>query len=133
MYHVRENYKTHKRVVIMELMKTIADRLKFARGLKTWTQTELAVAAGVSTGTIGNIEAGARQAKGSLPQIAEVLGVNLKWLASGEGDIHTRSDWPFASFSPKQYMQLDQALRDEVEDRLLGAIMRQETANGTRS
>lgn len=66
-------------------MKTIAERLKFARIEKGWTQSQLAVASGVSTGTIGNIESGARQAKGSLPQIAEALGVRHKWLYQGEG------------------------------------------------
>ena len=66
-------------------MKTIAERLKFARELKGWTQAQLAIAAGVSTGTIGNIESGARQSKGSLPQIAEALWVNHKWLATGQG------------------------------------------------
>lgn len=66
-------------------MKNIAERLKFARTKKGWTQSQLAVAAGVSTGTIGNIESEARQAKGSLPQIAEALGISHKWLARGEG------------------------------------------------
>ncbi len=66
-------------------MKTIADRLRFARTHRGWTQSRLAAAAGVSQGTIGNIESGARQAKGSLPQIAEALGLNHKWLAQGSG------------------------------------------------
>jgi transcriptional regulator with XRE-family HTH domain len=66
-------------------MKTIAERLKFARIEKGWTQSQLAVAADVSTGTIGNIESEARQAKGSLPQIAEALGVRHKWLYQGIG------------------------------------------------
>lgn len=68
-------------------MKSIADRLKYVRDLKTWTQAQLAVASGVSTGTIGNIESGARQSKGSLPQIAEALGIRHKWLAYGEGQM----------------------------------------------
>lgn len=66
-------------------MKNIAERLKFARNKKGWTQSQLAVAAGVSAGTIGNIESEARQAKGSLPQIAEALGISYKWLAHGTG------------------------------------------------
>ena len=66
-------------------MLTIAARLKYARERKGWTQTQLAVAAGVSAGTVGNIESGARQSKGSLPQIAEALCINHKWLASGTG------------------------------------------------
>lgn len=68
-------------------MKTVADRLKYARGLKEWTQAQLAVAADVSTGTIGNIESGARQSKGSLPQIADALEVRHKWLAYGQQPI----------------------------------------------
>ena len=66
-------------------MLTISERLKFARERREWTQAHLAVAAGVSTGTIGNIESGARQSKGSLPQIAEALGISHKWLATGQG------------------------------------------------
>lgn len=66
-------------------METIADRLKYARDLKGWSQAKLALLSDVSTGTIGNIESGARQSKGSLPQIAEALGVNHKWLSIGKG------------------------------------------------
>jgi phage repressor protein C with HTH and peptisase S24 domain len=69
-------------------MKTIAERLKHAREAKDWKQVQLATAAGVSPGTIGNIEAGTRQSKGSLPQIAEALGISHKWLATGKGEMH---------------------------------------------
>lgn len=68
-------------------MKTIAERLRTAREWKGWKQAQLAVAADVSTGTIGNIEAGIRQSKGSIPQIADALGVDYKWLANGEGSM----------------------------------------------
>lgn len=68
-------------------MKTIAERLKSCREAKGWSQAQLAIAAGVSTGTIGNIESGARQSKGSLPQIAEALGCSGKWLATGQGEM----------------------------------------------
>lgn len=66
-------------------MKTIAERLKEARELKGWTQAQLAIAADVSTGTIGNIESGARQSKGSVPQIAKALGISYEWLANESG------------------------------------------------
>jgi transcriptional regulator with XRE-family HTH domain len=66
-------------------MNKISDRLKEARSQKKWNQAQLALAAGVSPGTIGNIESGTRQAKGSLPQIAKALGVSHDWLANGEG------------------------------------------------
>ena len=68
-------------------MKTIAERLRYARELKGWRQTQLAVAADVSQGTIGNIESGARQSRGSLPKIAKALGVSHDWLAEGEGEM----------------------------------------------
>ena len=85
---------------ISERMKTIAERLVFARKSKgpTWTQRHLAVSAGVSTGTIGNMELGLRGATGSipgtLPQIAKALGVNFDWLAYGTGDTHQAASAP---------------------------------------
>lgn len=68
-------------------MKTLAERLKEAREWKGWKQAQLAIAADVSTGTIGNIEAGIRKSKGSIPQIADALGVSYQWLANGTGDM----------------------------------------------
>ena len=68
-------------------MNKISDRLKEARSRRGWNQVQLALAAGVSPGTIGNIESGARQAKGSLPQIAKALGISHDWLANGEGEM----------------------------------------------
>lgn len=67
-------------------MKTIAERLRYAREThKKWPQTQLATAAGVSQSTIGNIESGIRQGRGSLPAIAKALGISHDWLADGEG------------------------------------------------
>lgn len=68
-------------------VKTVAERLRHARLQRGWTQNHLATAAGVSQGTIGNIESGARQSRGSLPQIAEALGISHKWLADGLGSM----------------------------------------------
>lgn len=71
--------------------KTTAERLKYARELRGWTQTRLAVAADVSQGTIGNIESGARQSRGSLPLAAWKPGQALtrKPRASGiTGKVH---------------------------------------------
>ncbi len=68
-------------------VKTVAERLRHARQQRGWTQNHLAAAAGVSQGTIGNIESGARQSRGSLPQIAEALGISHKWLADGLGSM----------------------------------------------
>lgn len=68
-------------------MNKISERLKEARSRRKWNQAQLAVAAGVSPGTIGNIESGTRQARGSLPQIAKALGISHDWLANGEGEM----------------------------------------------
>lgn len=105
-------------------MKTVADRLKYAREQRGWTQAQLAVAADVSTGTIGNIESEARQAKGSLPQIAEALCISHKWLATGTGEIRIKSDWPFDLFTPADYMLLSEKDRHEFENSIAGAILR---------
>jgi transcriptional regulator with XRE-family HTH domain len=67
-------------------LQTVAQRLKWAREFKGWTQAHLAGLAGCTTGTIGNIESGIRLSKGSQPKIAEALGVSLKWLSDGIGE-----------------------------------------------
>lgn len=63
---------------------TLAERLKWARERKQWSQPHLATAAEVSTSTVGMVESGARQNKGSLPQLAQALGVRHRWLFHGE-------------------------------------------------
>jgi SOS-response transcriptional repressor LexA len=65
-------------------MTTIAARLREARLEKDWSQDVLAKKSGVSQGTIGNIESGARRSLGSLPRIAEALGIRNNWLRDGE-------------------------------------------------
>lgn len=68
-------------------MKKISDRLTHARAFRGFTQGTLAAAAGVSQGTIGNIESGSREGKQSLPAIAKALKINHDWLANGEGEM----------------------------------------------
>ena len=64
---------------------TIAIRLAQARTALGKTQGQLAHDAGVSQGTIGNIEAGARKAPRELLAIAKALGVSPEWLKTGKG------------------------------------------------
>lgn len=104
-------------------MKTIAQRLKWARDQKEWTQSHLAVAAEVSTGTIGNIESGQRQSKGSLPQIAEALGVHHKWLAYGTGPIWLSDEPPASDRLTMQVSQLTALLLAIPEDQRDQAYM----------
>lgn len=63
----------------------IAERLKAAREEAGLNQPQLAAAAGVSQGTIGNIESGARRNPRELLSIAKAVGVHPEWLKSGRG------------------------------------------------
>ena len=101
-------------------MKTIAERLKISREAKGWSQAQLAIAAGVSTGTIGNIESGARQSKGSLPQIAEALGCSGKWLATGQGEMTPTAAGRVEYVQVAQKMSLHQTL-DRLSELLASA------------
>jgi transcriptional regulator with XRE-family HTH domain len=69
-------------------LTTVAGRMKHMREKFHITQTQLAVRAGLSPSAVSNIEAEAREGKGSLPQIAEALGVRHKWLAYGMGEMY---------------------------------------------
>ncbi len=64
---------------------TIAERLKLAREKAGLNQEELAKRAGVSQGTIANIENSIRKQPRQLLSIARVLNVNPEWLQSGKG------------------------------------------------
>lgn len=65
-------------------METLGERIKKARLAKGWSQGKLAAAAGVSQGTIGNIEAGIRVEPRGLIEIASALGVRAQWVKTGE-------------------------------------------------
>lgn len=64
---------------------TIAHRIKLAREALGLSQVALAELVGVSPGTIGNAESGAREQPRKLRLIAEALGVHLIWLETGVG------------------------------------------------
>lgn len=68
-------------------VNTIAERLKLARETAGLTQPELAGKAGVSQGTIGNIESGLRKRPRDLLSIASALGVSPEWLETGKGQM----------------------------------------------
>lgn len=75
----------------MGAVKTIADRLAAARKEAGLSQSELATRAGVSPGTIGNIEAGTRDAPRDVVEIATALGVSPMWLKRGLGPMRPQS------------------------------------------
>lgn len=69
-------------------MNTFAERLRGARLEAGLSQAALATKAGVSQGTIGNIESGARQRPRELLAIAAACGVRAEWLETGVGPKH---------------------------------------------
>jgi transcriptional regulator with XRE-family HTH domain len=67
------------------VVKTLGERVAFARKLREMTQAELAAEVKCAQGTIGNIEAGQRKTLRNLVAIARALNVSADWLADGKG------------------------------------------------
>ena len=84
-------------------VKTLAQRVLQLRAEKGWTQGQLAAAAGVSQGSIGNIENGTRldPRATTLTGIAQALGVDAHWLSSAEGEMRRRPYEVITTPSPR--------------------------------
>jgi transcriptional regulator with XRE-family HTH domain len=79
---------------ITYVISNLADRLRAARAEANLRQEELATRAGVSQGTIANLEAGTRKNPRELLSIARALGVQPEWLKTGKGPKHLPQDSP---------------------------------------
>lgn len=93
--HVRDVLSTTNVIQFTGLITdvlTIAQRLKAAREEAGLNQPELARAAGVSQGTISNIESGLRKQPRELLALAEAIGVHAKWLQTGTGPRYINRD-----------------------------------------
>lgn len=77
-------------------LRTLAERVKWARGQRKLSQAELGKRAGVSQGTIGNIESGERKKPRELVAIAGALQVNPQWLDKGRGEWEAQPQSPTA-------------------------------------
>lgn len=66
-------------------MKTIGERLKWARAQRGMTQAALASEAKVSTSAIGNVESGLREKPRELNALARALRASATWLETGKG------------------------------------------------
>ncbi|MCW5699439.1 MAG: helix-turn-helix transcriptional regulator [Rhodospirillales bacterium] len=64
----------------------LGQRIHGRRNELGWSQAELAKRAGVSQGTIAQLETAAITRTKHLVEIAHALGVSSEWLASGRGD-----------------------------------------------
>lgn len=104
-------------------MDSLAHRLKKARTLRELSQPALAKLAGVSQGTIGNIEAGIRGGSTSLAQLAHVLQVRYHWLRDGDGEMDLpRSAWPISQDVLAALESADEPKRQQAED-VLRAVL----------
>ena len=98
--HYCERQNEQKSCNDLEAMTTLGERLKTARLAKgeKWTHRHLGAVAGVSPATISMMERGIRGASergsvpGSIPPIADALGVNYQWLAHGNGPMTGLAD-----------------------------------------
>jgi len=66
-------------------MKTLSERLKYARKKAKLSQKTLAKDAGISQSAIALLESGARSGSASIGNIASALGVDVRWLTDGIG------------------------------------------------
>ena len=132
LYHSSDllrNAKVIHTSVLLELMnETNGERLKRLRLEKGLSQKSLAHLSGIAQSTIASIEGDTRGYGLSIISIAKILDVTTDYLQNKRvGLVEEPSPaWPFSTFSQRQFEQLDPSLREEIEDRLLGAITRQE-------
>lgn len=89
-------------------MDTLAKRLAWARAKKELSQQELAQKSGVKQGTIGNLEAGIRGTARRITSIADALGVDASWLATGDGR-------PFPSEEKENVTYIERVNSEEME------------------
>lgn len=106
-------------------VKTIAERAKEAREalVPKLSQIELAKLAGVSPGTIGNLEAGTRKNPRELLAIAAALQVNPLWLKTGKGPKRAGAVEPPPAAPPGAHAEL-LAFFDELPPYEQAAVLR---------
>jgi len=66
-------------------VKTIGERFKWARDQRGMSQEDAATAAGVSQGTVGNLESGIRKKPRDLLSLARAVRARPEWLENGRG------------------------------------------------
>ncbi|WP_431276238.1 XRE family transcriptional regulator [Variovorax ureilyticus] len=81
-------------------MKSIGERIKWAREQRDMTQEQVALLAKVATSTIGNAESGLRKKPRELNAIAASLGASATWLETGRGEWQQPGGSPGATGLP---------------------------------
>lgn len=114
----------------------ISDRLRQARLAKELSQEELAKLAGVTQGTIANIENGHRKQPRGLLSIARALGIDPTYLLTGQASgfgappVHQEvreptapyATWPFRSITRTEWQSLPHDQRDLLEIQIRATI-----------
>ena len=93
-------------------MDTVGKRVRHAREQKGMNQAALARAIGIAVPTLHLME---KRPGGTqhLPAIAQVLGVNVQWLASGKGPVRLGSDAKLSKAAPAMLAAL-KAIADGI-------------------
>ncbi len=109
-----------------EDLTTLAGRVKWARKKRELSQAALAKAAGVSQGTIGNVESGERKKPRELVSIARALRVFPAWLDTARGDWDAsaapESIFDALTEDEKELLENFRSLMDEDRDELRAEI-----------
>ena len=92
--------QAHKATYIVGRMTTLAQRIKLARSHANLTQKSLADKAGVEQPAISQLETGKSMKSVHLPAIAQACGVNVIWLAKGEGGMTAETSGFDANVEP---------------------------------
>lgn len=123
-------------------MKTLSQRLRYAREQAGLSQSALARQVGLRPQAIQLIEAGRVQQPRNLVHIAAVLKVNPLWLANGEGGVEAlavrepathyargRDASPISREAlalARQWMQLSKSQRDVVRETIVALLKRRQ-------
>lgn len=67
----------------------LKDRLRLARKAAKLSQAQVAESVKISQATYSELERGITKSTGKIVQIAQTMGVNVDWLATGKGQMHS--------------------------------------------
>jgi transcriptional regulator with XRE-family HTH domain len=88
-------------------VKTLKERLIYARELRGLSQGDLAKKAKCAQSTIGNVESGARSTLRNLIDVARALECSSDWLYDGKGPKPVREDTTYGSHTTTPLLASD--------------------------